>query len=478
MLTLIHGADQIMGSSIEKDQLNANVAGNGLEKTSEANPLAVKLDGATLGVSASGVKVADGGIGTTQLANNAVDETKLDESKSYTIAGLALNGSGSNAKITNVADGVDANDAVNKSQLDGIATGISWQEPCKYKGDHDAHNGWSLVVGDRVLDDTDNKIYTVTAGSGDGDEVTWDAGTSPDANWALFIKSDESGWTYDADTTTWVQFTGAGQINAGTGLSKSGNTLNVNILSTGGLQVTGSDPNDAVGIKLDGATLALSSSGVKIADGGVDTTQLATDAVDETILDETKTYTVADVIISNLTASQYVKTDASKQLVSLAQIPIADTDLSASNGIALTGSALSVDLSDTNPSLEVADGGLRAKVDDSTIERSASGLQLKDGGITEAKLASSVELGFERTRVEPNETPDSTETDFTWSFNAVTGSELVHVNGVLYQGVAGDGTGIVDDYEIAVSGGTTTIYFAKAPKTNSRITLTCREQGE
>jgi len=477
--TLLHGADQIMQESIEKEQLNANVAGDGLQKAAAANAISVKLDGATLSVGASGLKIATGGVGTNELADNAVDDTKLDETKSYVIAGLALNGSGSNAKITNVANGTDANDAVNKSQIDGLLSGVSWREPCKHKGDHDGDNGWSLVVGDRVLDDTDNKIYTVTAGSGDGDEVTWDAGVAPQANWAVFIKEDESGWVYDSDTTTWVQFTGAGQINAGIGLSKSGNTLNLNVASAGGLQVTGVDPNDDLSIKLDGATLALSASGIKIADGGVDTLQLAADAVDATILDEAGSYTIADVTISNLTASQYIKTDAAKKLVSLAQIPISDTNLTASNGIKFVTNDLQIDLSDTNPSLEVADGGLRAKVDDSTIERSASGLQLKDGGITEAKLAASVELGFEQTRVEPNESPNSVLTTFTWSFgNAILGSELVHYNGVLMQGVAGDGVSIADDYEIAASGGTTTVYFAKAPKTNSRITITCRVSGE
>ena len=82
MYTLIHGADQILAESIEKNQLNANVAGDGLQKTAEANAISIKLEGATLGVSASGIKVATGGIGTNEIAANAVDDTKLDETKS------------------------------------------------------------------------------------------------------------------------------------------------------------------------------------------------------------------------------------------------------------------------------------------------------------------------------------------------------------------------------------------------------------
>jgi len=364
--TKIHGADQIMGSSVEKEQLAANVAGNGLAKANEADALSVKISGATLdfaGVGGiDGIKIATSGVGTNELAANAVDDTKLDETKSYVVAGLAMNGSGSNAKITNLANGMNANDAVNRSQLDAAVTGLFWQPAAKYIGDHDGNNGWTLVVGDRVVDTIDDKIYTVTAGSGDGDEVTWNAGDVPADGWAVFITTDDTGWNFSG--ADWVQFTGAGQINAGTGLSKITNTININVGN--GLQVTGADPNDMLNIKLNGATLYVDGNGLKI----------------------------------------------------------------------------------------------------------------NSGGITENELASSVELGFEQTRVSPNEAANSIRTQFTWSISAVTGSELLFYNGVLQQGVLGDGVGIVDDYEIAVGGGTTTVYFAKAPKTGSRISLCCRVVGE
>jgi hypothetical protein len=38
---------------------------------------------------------------------------------------------------------------------------------------------------------------------------------------------DNLGYTYSDAATDWIQFTGTGQINAGTGLTKSGNTINV-----------------------------------------------------------------------------------------------------------------------------------------------------------------------------------------------------------------------------------------------------------
>lgn len=56
-----------------------------------------------------------------------------------------------------------------------------------------------------------------------------------------------------------------------------------------------------------------------------------------------------------------------------------------------TDGSLMVDPSDTNPCIEQGDGGIRVKVDSSSIERASGGLQVKAGGITLAMLASAVQ---------------------------------------------------------------------------------------
>ncbi len=66
------------------------------------------------------------------------------------------------------------------------------------------------------------------------------------------------------------------------------------------------------------------------------------------------------------------------------------TGITGGDGIDKTGSVLSVDLAASNPGLEISGGQLQVDVDDSTIERAASGIQAKDGGITPAKVASQV----------------------------------------------------------------------------------------
>ncbi len=59
----------------------------------------------------------------------------------------------------------------------------------------------------------------------------------------------------------------------------------------------------------------------------------------------------------------------------------------AGNGLAQhTDGSLQVDPSDTAPGLEISDGGVRVKSDESTIERDAGGIRVKDAGIIPVKL--------------------------------------------------------------------------------------------
>jgi len=84
-----------------------------------------------------------------------------------------------------------------------------------------------------------------------------------------------------------VQFNGAGSITAGEGLSRTGNTLDVNVddasieivndelrIKAGGNGLTGGGAS-LLAVQNDGATLSVSSSGVKVSDAGITATQLA-----------------------------------------------------------------------------------------------------------------------------------------------------------------------------------------------------------
>jgi len=61
----------------------------------------------------------------------------------------------------------------------------------------------------------------------------------------------------------------------------------------------------------------------------------------------------------------------------------------ASNGILLSSLDFQIDFAATNPSLEIADGGLRARVDGTTVTRTASGLAV--GVITDSNISGAIE---------------------------------------------------------------------------------------
>lgn len=122
-----------------------------------------------------------------------------------------------------------------------------------------------------------------------GDAWTFDTSAE---GWALIITGEggyyeNTGWTYD--NGVWIQFTGAGQINAGDGLSKDGNTLDVNAGdgisivtdrvtvaldgSNAGLEFTGTTPDKTLGVLVNTAAgLDITASGVEVdveADGAI-----------------------------------------------------------------------------------------------------------------------------------------------------------------------------------------------------------------
>jgi len=92
-----------------------------------------------------------------------------------------------------------------------------------------------------TTDDGKIVISVATPGTFDGASSDWDdTGDAVDSN-AVLVQcletaaaesvNENNGYVYDGavPTGSWIQFTGAGQINAGAGLSKSGNTLSVNV---------------------------------------------------------------------------------------------------------------------------------------------------------------------------------------------------------------------------------------------------------
>jgi hypothetical protein len=168
-------------------------------------------------------------------------------------------------KITGLGTPTADADAVTKAYVDAIAQGIDAKASVVAASTANLTlsgaqtiDGVSVIAGDRVLvkDQTtasDNGIYLCASGSWtrttDADTYaelvaayTFVEGGTVNANNGFICTIPTSG-TLGSTSITFAQFSGAGQVTAGTGMSKTGNTLNVNTASSARI-VVGADEID------------------------------------------------------------------------------------------------------------------------------------------------------------------------------------------------------------------------------------------
>jgi len=298
---------------------NALADGNGIvdfsyDGSTSGVTVAVEADGGTLTVGADGVKVSDLGIDSAQLAAASVTATKIATGSVGTIqlADDAVDG----AKI---ADGSISTAMFSGSALVTAAEGIGSNDVDTAVPTAAAVKAYAdSVVGAADLDgaaddgtfavDLDDQTFTVAGGAGiettgsgqtvtikvGGASVTNDMLAGSIANAKLVNDSVTLGTTeVDLGTTALtlagLTLTGAEATGSFTG-SFTGDGSNLtgvsaqveeSLLLSDGLNGGTFDGSTGVtaSINLDGATLAVGVSGLKVADLGVDSGQLATGAV-------------------------------------------------------------------------------------------------------------------------------------------------------------------------------------------------------
>ena len=188
---------------------------------------------------------APNGTNSTQLATTQyVLSTRLDQ-----LVPPAADVSWNSHKITNLLDPTGAQDAATKAYVDATTQGLDAKASVRAAttanitlSGTQTIDGVTLSAGDRVLvkDQTtasENGIYIVAAGGWGraGDTDTWnelvsayvfvESGTVNADNG--FVCTVDPGGTLGTTNVTWTQFSGAGQVGAGAGLTKTGSTLDV-----------------------------------------------------------------------------------------------------------------------------------------------------------------------------------------------------------------------------------------------------------
>ena len=354
-------------------------------------------------------------IASGQIQDSAVTNDKL--AGSISSAKLDLTGTFNFSSGTLRAQSPSADsDVAIKSYVDAIAGGgVYWKEPVRVASTANIDlssalvngatiDGVTVATGDRILvknqsTASQNGIYDVVA-SGAASRSS-DCDTADELNGAaVFVKegsaASDQGYiqtatvsTIDSDTVTWAQFTGLGQITAGAALSKSANTLNVEVDDTG-IEISG----DALQLKDSGVTnakLAGSISNDKLANSTISGVALGgnlsslSPATNGGVLFTSYNGSAA---VSNLQLDLSDLADASVN-VATDSIAIYDSsaDVSGKETIADVMTAVAGD------ALSATSGVLAVSVDDVGIEINSDALRLKDAGVTNAKLQNSTISG-------------------------------------------------------------------------------------
>ena len=194
-------------------------------------------------------------------------------------------------KITNLADPTADNDAANKGYVDGVAQGLDIKESCQAAttanitistalNNGDTLDGVTLSTNDRVLvknqnTASENGIYKVGSSPARVDDLASGADASGaftfvesgtvNGDNAFVCSSDKGSAVVGTNNLTFVQFSGAGQVIAGNGLDKSGNTLSVDLKANGGLVIESTE----IAVNLSASSI---TGTLAVGDGGTGST--------------------------------------------------------------------------------------------------------------------------------------------------------------------------------------------------------------
>jgi hypothetical protein len=254
-------ATQTLSNKTVSDGFNFNDGANNSAIYVEGNNLTVAANNDLyLNTNNGNINLQPDGIATV-YGDQIVTATSSQELQNKTLTsatlGNALNANSS--KIINLATPENPDDAATKGYVDNAVAGLTWKEAVNLLATSNValtgDTATLVIDGHAALDVNDNTVYRLlltgqSTASENGIYLytdngstytlvrTTDADTSSELIGAtVFVEEGttygQSAWTqgnhYLTDFTnqSWVQFSGAAQITAGNGLTKTGNTLDV-----------------------------------------------------------------------------------------------------------------------------------------------------------------------------------------------------------------------------------------------------------
>jgi hypothetical protein len=245
----------------------ADAANKGYVDTQDA--LKLSLSGGTMSGSIAMGSNSITGLAAPSASGDATNKSYVDtqDATRLALAGGTMSGAIAmgTSKITGLGTPTADGDAATKAYVDSVAQGLDVKGSCRAAttanitlSGTQTIDGVAVIAGDRVLvkdqsTAANNGIYVVASGS-------WSRSADADT-WAELVgaftfveegtTNDNSGWvctspaggTLGSTAVTFEQFSGAGQITAGAGMVKVGNTLNVQSASSSRI-VVGADEID------------------------------------------------------------------------------------------------------------------------------------------------------------------------------------------------------------------------------------------
>lgn len=350
----IDNADINAGANIALTKLAPVTANRALESDGSGNISASTVTNTELGY-------------LTGLSSNAQDQLddKLNLSGGTMTGNIAMGGN----SVTGLAAPVSSADAATKAYVDSVAEGLKPKAAVRLASTvaatlasdfeaGDTLDGSTLIAGDRILikdqaAQAENGIYIVQASGApvratdfdslspideiNGAMVAVQEGTANSG--IIFVQSGVVS-TIGVDPITFVYFNSNALLVGGDGITVSGSNIAVDHDGQG-LQFSANQ----LSLELDGASLSKSASGLRVANLGVDTAQLAANSITEAKLN-------ASVAGDGITGGG--------------------------------GTALSID--HDGEGLDLVAGQLVLEIDGATLSKSAAGLKVADNGIADAQI--------------------------------------------------------------------------------------------